>query len=82
MNHFKTRFACLLLLLLGVIPDVLGDEVSGLRAGTAAIEISPDVTPFQLRSGRSSYVHDPLFVRSIAMENDGGTASLFAILSQ
>ena len=35
-------------------------------------DISPDVTPFQLRSGRSSYVHDPLFVRAIALESGQG----------
>ncbi len=48
------------------------EERPGLRAGTAAVDISPDVTPFQLRSGKSSHVHDPLHVRAIALENGQG----------
>ncbi len=71
MSHFTIRIACLLLLSV-FAHDVLGEVPSGLRAGTAAVDISPDVTPFQLRSGRSSYVHDPLFVRAIALENGDG----------
>ncbi len=45
---------------------------SGLRAGTAAIDISPTVFPMQLRSGKSKYVHDPLHVRAVAFENGEG----------
>ncbi len=44
------------------------------RAGTGVADISPTVVPFQLRSGSSSYVHDPLHVRSIAFENGEGRA--------
>lgn len=46
----------------------------GLRAGTAVVDISPDVVPFQLRSGKSSHVHDPLHVRALAFENGEGRA--------
>jgi len=46
----------------------------GFRAGTAVVDISPDVFPIQLRSGRSDYVHDPLHVRAIAFENGKGRA--------
>jgi len=49
-------------------------EKSGLHAGTAAVEISPTVVPFQLRSGASSYVHDPLHVRALAFQNGEGRA--------
>ena len=44
----------------------------GLRVGTAVVNISPTVKPFQLRSGKSTYVHDPLHVRAIAFENGEG----------
>src|SRR6056297_1451172 len=71
MKHFRVHIVCLLLLLM-VASVVQGEVTSGLNAGTAKVDISPDVTPFQLRSGRSSYVHDPLFVRAIALENGQG----------
>ncbi len=45
---------------------------SGLRCGTAAIDVSPTVFPIQLRSGSSNYVHDPLHARAIAFENGEG----------
>ncbi len=47
---------------------------SGLRAGTAAVDISPTVFPMHLRSGKSKYVHDPLHVRAVAFENGAGRA--------
>ena len=47
-------------------------NAAGLRVGTAAVDISPDVVPFQLRSGKSTYVHDPLHVRAVAFENGEG----------
>ena len=71
MKHMALRTVCILLLLV-LTPQLQGEVTSGLRAGTAAVDISPDVTPFQLRSGRSSYVHDSLFVRAIALENGNG----------
>ena len=46
----------------------------GLQAGTAVVDISPDVFPMQLRSGPSNYVHDPLHVRAIAFQNGDGRA--------
>ena len=71
MKHSFVSVASVLFLLV-IASDLHGELTSGLRAGTAAVDISPDVTPFQLRSGRSSYVHDPLFVRAIALENGDG----------
>jgi len=52
----------------------LGQEADGLRAGTAAVDISPIVFPIQLRSGPSRHVHDPLHVRAIALQNGKGHA--------
>lgn len=46
----------------------------GLHVGTAAVDISPTVFPIQLRSGPSSYVHDPMHVRAIAFQNGEGRA--------
>lgn len=46
----------------------------GLKAGAAAVDITPTVTPFQLRSGKSELVHDPLHVRAVAFENGQGRA--------
>ena len=50
------------------------DESDKLMAGTAEIDISPTVTPFQLRSGPSDLVHDPLHVRAVAFQNGEGRA--------
>lgn len=44
------------------------------KVGTGIADISPSVTPFQLRSGKSQYVHDPLHVRALAFENGKGRA--------
>jgi len=52
---------------------------AGLRVGAAAAEINPDVFPFQLRSGPSKYVHDPLHVRAVAFENGEGRAVIALI---
>ena len=67
----KTTFALLL-----IICATAGaqDQPAGLHAGTAAVDISPTVEPFQLRSGPSKYVHDPLHVRAVAFQNGKGRA--------
>jgi len=46
----------------------------GLQVGTAAVDISPTVVPFQLRSGKSEHVHDPLHARAVAFQNGEGRA--------
>ncbi|MEM1293994.1 MAG: hypothetical protein AAGH89_01425 [Verrucomicrobiota bacterium] len=56
----------------GTVAPAVAQQHSGLRAGTAVVDISPTVTPFQLRSGPSEYVHDPLHVRAVAFENGEG----------
>lgn len=58
---------------------VLAQE-SNFKAGAAAVDISPEVVPFQLRSGPSRYVHDPLHVRALAFENGAGSRCLIAII--
>lgn len=51
----------------------------GLLAGAAAVDISPDVFPIDLRSGRSNHVHDPLHVRAVAFQNGEGRAVIALI---
>lgn len=51
----------------------------GLLAGAAAVDISPDVFPIDLRSGRSNHVHDPLHVRAVAFQNGTGRAVIALI---
>lgn len=67
MNRF---LICLSLLTVPLLATAQNTE--GLRAGTAEVDISPTVMPFQLRSGKSTYVHDPLHVRAIALQNGEG----------
>lgn len=55
-------------------------EETVFRAGAAVADISPEVVPFQLRSGKSPYVHDPLSVRAIAFENGSENRCLIAII--
>jgi len=38
--------------------DAAAEEKPQFKAGAAVADISPDVVPFQLRSGPSEYVHD------------------------
>ena len=68
-----------LALLLAVSTTAIAQTKSGLRVGTAAVNISPDVFPFQLRSGKSTYVHDPLHVRAVAFQNGEGRAVIALI---
>jgi neutral ceramidase len=63
-----------LLALLITLLSVFTLPAAGLRVGTAIVDISPTVTPFQLRSGKSEHVHDPLHVRAVAFENGKGRA--------
>jgi neutral ceramidase len=61
------------LLTLANLPLLSQDAKStGLRAGAAAVDISPTVFPITLRSGSSPHVHDPLHVRAVALENGTG----------
>ena len=65
-----------LFLLLFITLPLLAD---GLLVGTAVVDISPTVKPFQLRSGKSTYVHDPLHVRAVAFEN-GQCRAVIAVM--
>ena len=57
----------------------LSGQSGQLRVGTACVDVSPTVTPFQLRSGKSSFVHDPLHVRAVAFECGEGRAVICLI---
>ena len=57
----------------------LSGQSGQLRVGTACVDVSPTVTPFQLRSGKSSFVHDPLHVRAVAFECGEGRAIICLI---
>ena len=59
-------------LFLYLFSTTLALQSAGLKVGTAVVDISPTVKPFQLRSGKSTYVHDPLHVRAVAFENGEG----------
>lgn len=52
------------------------EDKTGLQAGTAVVDITPTMTPFQLRSGASNAVHDPLHVRALAFHNGEGRAAI------
>ncbi|MCB1229425.1 MAG: hypothetical protein KDN19_04125 [Verrucomicrobiae bacterium] len=55
------------------------DKPAGLQAGASAVDITPDVFPMQLRSGPSKYVHDPLHVRAVALQNGEGRVAIALI---
>jgi hypothetical protein len=57
----------------------LSGQSGQLRVGTACMDVSPTVTPFQLRSGKSSFVHDALHVRAVAFECGEGRAVICLI---
>ena len=62
-----------------IITINLSGQSGQLRVGTACLDVSPTVTPFQLRSGKSSFVHDPLHVRAVAFECGEGRAVICLI---
>ena len=62
-----------------IITISLSGQSGQLRVGTACVDVSPTVTPFQLRSGKSSFVHDPLHVRAVAFECGEGQAVICLI---
>ena len=62
-----------------IITTSLSGQSGQLRVGTACVDVSPTVTPFQLRSGKSSFVHDPLHVRAVAFECGEGRAVICLI---
>jgi neutral ceramidase len=80
INCWKTFAGLCLATAVGAVGAVGAEpKAIGLRAGTAAVDITPDVFPIQLRSGKSDHVHDPLHVRAIAFENGTGRAVLALI---
>ena len=62
-----------------LLPSAVAQQPQ-FKAGAAVVDISPDVFPFQLRSGPSSYVHDPISVRALAFENGADNRCLVAII--
>ena len=69
----------LILLWFCFITSSLSGQSGQLQVGTACVDVSPTVIPFQLRSGKSSYVHDPLHVRAVAFESGEGRAVICLI---
>lgn len=67
----RTFFRIFLILPFSVL-SILHSSASDFRAGTAAVETTPEVTPFRLRSGKSHLVHDPLHARAVAFQNGEG----------
>ena len=67
----KPPQSLLLLLMLAYTP-LRSEPSPGLRAGTGVVDVSPEVLPFQLRSGSSEYINDPLHARSIALQSGSG----------
>jgi neutral ceramidase len=75
-----TTIAGLALTVAGLLlPSALAQGAQ-FKAGAAVVDISPDVFPFQLRSGASQYVHDPISVRALAFENGAKNRCLIAII--
>jgi neutral ceramidase len=58
------------------LPTTGQEKPNGLEVGTAAVDISPQVFPIQLRSGKSNFVHDPLHVRALAFRNGEGRCAI------
>ena len=83
MNQKSVPVFFLLGALVALTPSLNGQEkasnAAGLHAGTSVVDISPDVFPMQLRSGPSKYVHDPLHVRAVALQNGEGQAVIALI---
>ncbi|MEX2579979.1 MAG: hypothetical protein WD342_13050 [Verrucomicrobiales bacterium] len=79
MRPHRTFLVLLLLAVATFAPRNLPAQESGLRAGTAAVDVTPTVFPMQLRSGKSDHVHDPLHIRAVAFENGEGRAVLALI---
>ncbi len=61
-------------------PTASAEEKKVFKAGAAVVDISPDVFPFQLRSGPSQYIHDPISVRALAFENGADQRCLIAVI--
>ncbi|MDA8823398.1 hypothetical protein N9N41_02790 [Opitutales bacterium] len=74
MNKLFLLYALSLILL-----GKLDAQNNALKVGAACLDVSPTVTPFQLRSGKSSFVHDPLHVRAVAFECGEGRAVICLI---
>ena len=71
----------LLVFILFALPcGVQAQDSSQFKAGAGVADISPEVFPFQLRSGPSRYVHDPISVRALAFENGADNRCLIAII--
>jgi len=62
------------------LPPLTFAQNAQFKAGAAKADITPDVVPFQLRSGPSQYVHDPLHVRALAFEKGEDQRCLIAII--
>ena len=75
-----TIVASLALMVVGLLVPTAVAQQTQFKAGAAVVDISPDVFPFQLRSGPSKYVHDPISIRALAFENGADQRCLIAII--
>lgn len=80
MDLKLTTIASLALTVAGLLASSAAGQESQFRAGAAVVDISPGVFPFQLRSGSSSYVHDPISVRALAFENGTDNRCIVALI--
>jgi len=74
ISGFKVSLLVLAAGMMVTLPGLSQNKPSGFQAGSAAVDITPDVFPMQLRSGPSKHIHDPFFVRAVAFENGDGRA--------
>lgn len=77
----KATLPCLLALVLGLLPDALA--AAPLRAGAAAVDITPKQFPMNMPGGFSANLaekaHDPLHARALVL-NDGTTALALVVV--
>ena len=77
----KATLPCLFALVLGMLPDALA--AAPLRAGAAAVDITPKQFPMNMPGGFSANLaekaHDPLHARALVLD-DGATALALVVV--
>lgn len=77
----KATLPCLFALVLGILPDALA--AAPLRAGAAAVDITPKQFPMNMPGGFSANLaekaHDPLHARALVLD-DGATALALVVV--
>jgi hypothetical protein len=82
-NKMRTSAICLLLLTGTLLSPVGHAADTGLRAGTAIVDVTPQEWPLTLRGSffpkPAKTAHDPLHVRALAFENGKGRAVIVIV---